>query len=362
VNARPILVCLAVLASHCNEGKSPTADAAATSGTANVPTSVVPESASSTAPALPAAALDATPESGPAALVVADAAPDADDSGAGGACPSGMALVDGEYCSKTDWDSRCKKSWYAKWNDKKVCLEFEPPIKCIGKKTKRRFCIDKYEYPNKPGVRPTVMNDFYMAQRICAEQGKRTCTENEWTMACEGPEYKPYPYGYVRDPEACRGDQKGVEPEPEGKDGKGVPFYKFASKHKDVRAKELERLWQGVPSGSQPKCVSDYGVHDLPGNADELAASEEPEAKYDNVTIGGPWRYGVRNQCRPRIYTHNEGFAYYYLSFRCCAEADGKPTDPRAPRQIRRKDKWNGGKPAVYDSWDGDPMPEPARK
>jgi hypothetical protein len=59
-------------------------------------------------------------------------------------------------------------------------------------------------------------------------------------------------------------------------------------------------------------------------------------ATIDNVTTGGPWYRGVRNQCRPKIYTHNEGFYYYYLSFRCCAEADGKESDPRAPKQIKR--------------------------
>jgi sulfatase modifying factor 1 len=104
-----------------------------------------------------------------------------------------------------------------------------------------------------------------------------------------------------------------------------------------VSKPELERLWQGVESGSQPRCVSDYGVWDMPGNADELASSETPEptSKFDNVTTGGPWRYGVRNQCRPKIYTHNEEFYYYFLSFRCCAEPDGKPTDPRTARQVR---------------------------
>jgi hypothetical protein len=29
------------------------------------------------------------------------------------------------------------------------------------------------------------------------------------------------------------------------------------------------------------------------------------------------------------------GFYYYFLSFRCCAEPDGKTTDPRTPRQER---------------------------
>ena len=49
--------------------------------------------------------------------------------------------------------------------------------------------------------------------------------------------------------------------------------------------------------------------------------------KFDSVHTGGPWYKGVRNQCRPKVYTHDEGFYYYFLSFRCCAEADGKATD-----------------------------------
>jgi formylglycine-generating enzyme len=255
-------------------------------------------------------------------------------------CPAGMILVDGDYC--TELSLTCNKSWYAKWNDKHICEEFESPSQCTGQKVHKRFCIDEYEYPNKKGERPKVMFNFPQAQHLCAAEGKRVCTETEWTTACEGPEYKPYPYGYVRDPKICNGDQQGVEPAVTGHDQKGAPFMAFDSKDPAVSGPELERLWQGVVSGSQPQCRSDYGVWDMPGNADELASSETPEptSKFDNVTTGGPWRYGVRNQCRPKIYTHNEGFAYYYLSTRCCAEADGKPTDPRAPKQIKRGEKW----------------------
>jgi formylglycine-generating enzyme required for sulfatase activity len=251
-----------------------------------------------------------------------------------------MLLVDGDYC--TELSLTCKKSWYAKWNDKTICEEFESPSKCTGRKAHKRFCIDEYEYPNKKGERPRVMFQFFQGQRLCAAESKRVCTETEWTMACEGPEYKPYPYGYVRDPTICNGDKEYVEPKVIDHDARGIPIYAFASKDEAVAKPELERLWQGVVSGSQPKCVSDYGVWDMPGNADELAASEtrEPTSKFDNVTTGGPWLYGVRNQCRPKIYTHNEGFAYYYLSTRCCAEPDGAPTDPRAPKQIGRHEKW----------------------
>jgi hypothetical protein len=262
-----------------------------------------------------------------------------------------MVLVDGDYC--TQLELRCEKSWYAKWNDKTICERFDEPSTCVGQKVKKRFCIDRYEYPNQKGERPRVMFNFPQAQHLCAAEGKRVCTETEWTMACEGPSYKPYPYGYARDPNVCNGDREYIEPKVTGHDDNGAPIFAFAAKDPAVSGPELERLWQGRVSGSAPSpesgagqpstgCVSDYGVWDMPGNADELASSETPEptSKFDNVTTGGPWLYGVRNQCRPKIYTHNEGFAYYYLSTRCCKEADGQATDPRSPKQIKRREKW----------------------
>jgi sulfatase-modifying factor enzyme 1 len=260
------------------------------------------------------------------------------DAGGPTACPEGMLLVDGEYC--TDVETKCLRSTYAKQNKKTICHEFQTPSVCVGKKEHRRYCVDTYEYPNKKGERPEVMNDFPHAQRLCAAQNKRVCTETEWTMACEGPSYKPYPYGYIRDPNKCRGDREYRFPNVKA----------TVSKDKKKAHAEIERLWDAVVSGSQPDCVSDYGVHDMPGNADELASSEtpSPRSKFDNVTTGGPWLEGVRNQCRPKIYTHNEGFAYYYLSFRCCAEADGKPTDPRSPKQIERKNTWRPERPMNY--------------
>jgi hypothetical protein len=260
----------------------------------------------------PPRAVTAEPASGPAA------------------CPEGMALVDGDYC--TEVEQKCLKSHYAKQNKKTICERFAEPSVCVGAKVHKRYCVDVYEYPNKKGERPEVMNNFPQAQRLCAAQNKRVCTETEWTMACEGPTYKPYPYGYVRDPAKCLGDRTYRFPN----------VKKMVSSNKDAQHAELERLWDGVLSGSQPECVSDYGVYDMPGNADELASSEtpKPRGKFDNVTTGGPWLEGVRNQCRPKIYDHNEGFQYYYLSFRCCAEADGKPTDPRSPKQIERGEKW----------------------
>jgi formylglycine-generating enzyme len=243
-----------------------------------------------------------------------------------GSCPKGMLLVEGEYCSKVDHD--CEKSWYDESNKKTVCERFAEKTRCIGTTTKKRFCIDRYEWPNKKGERPEVMNKFHQAEVKCAAVGKRLCTESEWTMTCEGPKLKPFPYGFVRDTEICHGDVMWDGPD--------------MSKVAERDPSELARLWKGVRSGSQPSCVSDYGVYDMPGNTDEVVASEtytdDFRGKFDSVHTGGPWYKGVRNQCRPKIYTHDEGFYYYFLSFRCCAEPDGKPTEPRTPKQ--QKLKW----------------------
>ena len=243
-----------------------------------------------------------------------------------GACPPDMKLVQGEYC--TEVEQTCLRSWYDKSNRKTICELFETPARCIGERVKKRFCIDTYEWPNVKGERPEVMNIFYQAQVKCAAVGRRMCTESEWTFACEGPTMKPYPYGYERDATKCNGDHPW--------DG---PNMRSVSKRD---AHELGRLWHGVRSGSQPNCISDFGVADLPGNADEVTASEHNgsdwKGKFDSVHTGGPWYKGVRNQCRPKIYTHDEGFYYYFLSFRCCAEPDGAVTDPRTPKQ--REARW----------------------
>jgi formylglycine-generating enzyme len=237
-----------------------------------------------------------------------------------------MVLVDGEYPAEVE--HQCKKSWFDKSNKKTVCEEFEPVSRPSGEKQQKRYCIDMYTWPNQKGARPEVMNRFHQAEVKCAAVGKRLCTESEWTMACEGPRQLPFPYGYVRDANKCLGDLEWDSPD----------MKKVAARDPD----ELARLWRGRRNGSQPGCISEYGVADLPGNVDEVVASEsfhKPgyQGKFDSVNTGGPWYKGVRNQCRPKIYTHDEGFYYYFLGFRCCAEPDGKPTEPRTPYQLAKR-------------------------
>lgn len=316
---RPLLLLASAILVACSAAPpEPAAPPPQPDRPAPPPSAVVPTAA--TAPAATAEPAAPAATSSPAGDQAA-----AQQSAAGpSACPAGMQLVEGEYC--TEVEQKCKKSWFDKSNKKTICEEFEPTATCTGEKVKKRYCIDTYEWPNVKGERPEVMNRFHQAQIKCAAVGKRMCTESEWTLACEGPEMKPYPYGYVRDATKCNGDHPWDDPN----------MKEVAKRDPD----ELARLWKGVRSGSQPQCISDYGVADMPANTDEVVASEQaPESRrgdFDSVHSGGPWYKGVRNQCRPKIYTHNEDFYYYFLSFRCCAEPDGKATDPRTPRQIKQ--------------------------
>ena len=298
--------------------------AAAPSSPAEPPRPPQPSTPAASAPPAASSEPEPAPEPSGAAAPPALAASAAPAAEGPTACPAGMQLVEGDYC--TEVEHKCLKSWFDKSNKKVVCELFEPSARCVGAKVKKRYCIDTYEWPNKKGERPEVMNYFYQAQVKCAAAGKRMCTESEWTLACEGPEMKPFPYGFVRDAAKCNGDHDWDEPN-----------MKKVAKRDPT---ELARLWQGVPSGSQPNCISDFGGADLPANADEVVASETRTAdfrgKFDSIHTGGPWYRGVRNQCRPKVYTHNEEFYYYFLGFRCCAEPDGAKTDPRTPRQIEK--------------------------
>jgi sulfatase modifying factor 1 len=233
-----------------------------------------------------------------------------------GACRDGMIEVEGEYCP--DVEQKCLR-----WIDPegvfpRRCAEFEPTTKCIGKPSKRHFCIDKYEWPNRAGENPVVMKTWYEAKDACAGAGKRLCGDSEWTVACEGSERLPYPYGYERSSEACNIDK----PHPD------VNEKALGSPDPSVRDAEAKRLWQGEPSGSRPSCVSPHGVFDMTGNVDEWVVNESGQP-FRSGLKGGYWG-PVRDRCRPMTTVHSEGFSFYQIGFRCCADlpsADAKPSE-----------------------------------
>ena len=249
-----------------------------------------------------------------------------------GACPIGMIEVRGQMkldpsptayfngnsieemqkstCTQwinKDYPERCGKFDREKW------LE-------IGKELATKpmhFCIDRYEFPNQKGAFPVILANWYEAVELCAVEGKRMCDEAEWTFACEGEEATPYPYGYERDVESCVVDRPWK------------PFNEVAMRPRDgaPAMAEMDRLWQGVASGSRPRCKSSFGVFDMTGNVDEWTRSVR-DGERPSILKGGYWG-PVRTRCRPSTRSHDENHMFYQQGVRCCGDA-GAPAHRRA--------------------------------
>jgi formylglycine-generating enzyme len=175
-----------------------------------------------------------------------------------------------------------------------------------------QFCIDRLEYPNRAGEYPVIMVNWREAGAHCSEQGKRLCTEDEWTFACEGEEARPYSTGFTRDRHACVIDRPW----------RVVDFEVFASRTGPRILRELDDLWQGEPTGSHPLCRSTFGAFDMTGNVDEWTVTARAEGNR-SILKGGYWG-PIHARCRTSTRVHNEDFYFYQIGFRCCAS----PSEP----------------------------------
>ena len=241
-----------------------------------------------------------------------------------GDCPGDMVYVSGGMLDDGglgSWHSNSieslQKTTCVKWIEKKYperCATFsnEKWLQ-LSKKFSRKdmsFCIDKYEWPNKQGAYPWVMVTWDESQKLCESVGKRLCTEDEWTFACEGEEATPFPYGYTRNSQECNLDNQ---------------WKRYSQKILSQRgsqecSKELKRLWQGRRSGSAPQCASSFGVEDMNGSVDEwTVGTKRSQYPYDSVLKGGYWG-PVRTRCRPATRNHGPGHVFYQQGFRCCSD------------------------------------------
>jgi hypothetical protein len=226
------------------------------------------------------------------------------------ACPPDQVEVEGEYCPYVE--QKCLR-----WLDpatKLQCAEFDHSVgqgACRMKTEHKKFCIDRYEWPNKVGAMPIYMASWVEAKATCEGIGKRLCSDTEWTLACEGPEHQPYPYGagYVRNDAACNIDKPYIWPHPE-------KVY-----DPKTSAAELARLDQREPSGARSSCVSPYGVHDMTGNVDEWVVNVSQQGHPHMSGLKGGYWGPVRTRCRPMTTAHEETFRYYQIGFRCCGTA-----------------------------------------
>ncbi len=228
------------------------------------------------------------------AAPVTSASASASHDNTNGACPSGMVLVEGEYCPNP-------VQVCLRWLDPPPyqdyrCAEYAKPAHCKGARQHERFCIDKEEYVAPGETLPLVHQSWSSAKKVCESEGRRLCLESEWQFACEGEEMRPYPYGFVRDATACNIDRMDL-----GKPGAGL---------RDLRA----------PITEYPRCMSPFGVHDMSGNSEEWTTLDHG-APPQRSSMKGAWWLPGKNNCRARTLGHGEVYEGPQVGVRCCANA-----------------------------------------
>ena len=239
---------------------------------------------------------DEAPEAGQSATILARAksAPLAAEQEEATTCPEDMVLVEGEYCPEVRHECLRYLDPPGRYHEFR-CAEYGEP-RCLSK-TRRsmRYCIDRDEYSEAGKHLPANHQSFTLAEKACAQSGKRVCRESEWNFACEGEEMRPYPYGFERDPSACNADR--------------VDIVTAGGELRDLRA----------PAEAFPRCVSPFGVRNLAGNLEEFVAMDG--AGPARPAMKGAYWQPSRNFCRAKQTAHDRYYHGTETGFRCCADA-----------------------------------------
>ena len=233
-----------------------------------------------------------------------------------------MALVHGDYCP-LPLQKCIERPQIVGTSAFKQCQSYAPSTCQSKARRPMRFCMDRYEWPNQKGQLPRTLTSWPEARELCADVGKRLCSVHEFNFACEGESMKPHVYGQRRDDSICNFDREYR---------KRTYNYERWDEclNKEACKKEYERLDQRVPAGSMTGCVSDHGVYDLNGNANEWVFRTDQLSPKRSGLKGGWWG-PVRNRCRPMTTFHLEGDYGYEVGFRCCKNAPAKDAPPADP-------------------------------
>jgi formylglycine-generating enzyme required for sulfatase activity len=176
------------------------------------------------------------------------------------------------------------------------------------------FCMDRYEAPNEKGAEPLVMESALSATAWCEERGKRLCTETEWVRVCRGPDDTAYGYGDAHEAGRCNDDKTWMV----------VSEKTLATWPSPEAQAEVDKVYQGTPSGSLEGCTNDFGVFDLLGNVEEWVVRTLPHANnYPHVMKGCYWAGcygGSKPTCGSTNPNHGDSFRYYETGFRCCMD------------------------------------------
>lgn len=162
------------------------------------------------------------------------------------------------------------------------------------------YWIDRYEFPNRLGAKPTVYVDLDTAQQRCADSGKRLCTAAEWRRACQGPEGLRYGYGAQHQRGRCHTEER------------------LASGHTSM----MDPTGLIAESGRFPDCTTAEGAVDMVGNAEEWVLDDWHGLA--GMLEGGAWyTWSGYADCsgaysRQPDYRLDPDRAVFSAGFRCC--------------------------------------------
>jgi len=213
---------------------------------------------------------------------------------------------------------------------KATCGGFENMVPIWRKGKKAKACIDVFEFPNKPCELPLVWVAPVQAKILCELQGKRLCSQEEWTLACngdpDGKKVQKFAYGDEMDLEACNTNKPGATFSPGCVPDSASSAWKTCSTNTE-------------PAGSYPRCKSRFGVYDQHGNVAEIMARLDPDGHWYSQLKGSAFFYvdvarkpderppkgreTYPDHCAydPRWHVELMSEAWhvnYHLGFRCC--------------------------------------------
>lgn len=230
---------------------------------------------------------------------------------------------------------------------KELCDGFENMVPIWKRGKKPRACIDIFEFPNQACALPFVWAAPVQARVLCELQGKRLCSQEDWTLACNGdPEGgKPtkFAYGDEMDLTVCNTNKSAAKYGPGCDPKSATSAWRTCSTNTE-------------PSGAFPRCKSRFGVYDQHGNVAEIMWRRDADGQiYDQLKGSAFFYVDVArgpNEPRPKgRETYPDHCAHdprwhvelmkeawhnnYHLGFRCCRSV--KPKDAAPPEPKREK-------------------------
>jgi len=150
-----------------------------------------------------------------------------------------------------------------------------------------RFCIDKYEWPNRKGARPKAYISIYQASDSCYTVGKRLCETEEWMLACRGAYGWRFPYGNEYIPHTCNTTD-----------------------------------YAPLPSGERKECRGFFEVYDMSGNLAEWTNTRSRRNRNFYNVAGGFWDSGPQSSCTDMKYSYFPQNRHNPVGFRCCRDVE----------------------------------------